>query len=781
MYCNQCNLEFPEGLRYCKWCGQELAKSRRVTSELRTCSACSAAIHPDWTFCKACGVRLVSTPPEPATAICSRCGAGNDPSALYCSVCGESLLLQVAPERAAPASQPGTAVIHHCESCGEHLEALTGYCKMCGAAVQPPAQPFGASSLLCGQCQSYSPIGSSACRVCGASLAGAGEGEEPEQARSSTLPDLADRIPNPEAVLTQMAPGADSEAALTETDLVKSGEQTAIFPMPETSAPPPAEKPVPPRSAFETVETRIPFLDLKPQGGAETGVLPGVAGASSDHVSTTHLNQSRTTGPVDPSEQDEQAPASAELSAPPADSPQASTQTEVIGRKPTATVEDKNATVESEVRLTQSIHGADESAATGFNTSMPTAAQGDGFTAPFGLNSSALERSWQDEEKTRNISQPETEALPAGSTPENKPAANKSAAKAENQSVKPTVEVPVPREPSKTESFYGDPYAQAPETAVLKDGFTPTRAVEAVPVETVYEPPPQKRDSLPIILSVIAGLILIGAAGLAVWWYTSPDPRTRSQAQPPAEPPPVTVPQAPAPAPTAATPSAPEGMVMVAAGTYTIGRDVKDNYESPAHSVTLPAFYIDRTEVTNSAYKKFVDATGHEPPGGWKDGTFPEGLDNHPVTGVSWQDAVDYATWAGKRLPTEEEWEAAARGSEGWLYPWGNEWKADLANIGTKSTREVGQFPGGASPSGALDMIGNVWEWTADEFHLYPGNTEEAPENIKQASLFRIIRGGAYDGSKLHTATYRGFVEADSRKYNKTGFRCARSAAGGGR
>src|SRR5215213_2245462 len=123
MYCNRCNLEFPEGLRYCKWCGEELVKVRRVTSELRTCASCSAAVHPDWTYCKACGVRIVSAAPEPATAVCGRCGAANGPSSIYCSVCGDSLLLQSESEKSSSASQPGTAVINHCESCGEHLES----------------------------------------------------------------------------------------------------------------------------------------------------------------------------------------------------------------------------------------------------------------------------------------------------------------------------------------------------------------------------------------------------------------------------------------------------------------------------------------------------------------------------------------------------------------------------------------------------------------------------------------------------------------------------------
>jgi formylglycine-generating enzyme required for sulfatase activity len=219
----------------------------------------------------------------------------------------------------------------------------------------------------------------------------------------------------------------------------------------------------------------------------------------------------------------------------------------------------------------------------------------------------------------------------------------------------------------------------------------------------------------------------------------------------------------------------PAGMVLVKAGDYVIGRDDGDIYARPKHIVTLSAFYIDRTEVTNAEYKKFVDATGHKAPEGWQGREYPQGQGDLPVTGVSWQDAADFAAWAGKRLPTEAEWEAAARGTDGRIYPWGNQWQIGLANIGTSGIVEVGRYKEGASPVGALDMIGNVWEWTADEFKLYPGSTAPMPASIKPGKIFRVIRGGAYDGNKMHDATYRGFVDA-SRGYDKTGFRCAKSA-----
>jgi formylglycine-generating enzyme required for sulfatase activity len=238
-------------------------------------------------------------------------------------------------------------------------------------------------------------------------------------------------------------------------------------------------------------------------------------------------------------------------------------------------------------------------------------------------------------------------------------------------------------------------------------------------------------------------------------------------------------------------------MVMIPAGVYTIGRDDESELESPRHTVDLPAFFIDRTEVTNADYGKFVDATSHRPPANWKGRTYPANRANYPVTGVTWQDAADYARWAGKRLPTEAEWEAAARGAEGRRYPWGNDWRASFANIDVKAAKDykpdeypdeikpAGQYPDGASAAGALDLIGNVWEFTADKFSLYPGNplrvdeirvgANRQPLKLERGKTYRIIRGGAFDGDREHDASYRGLVDA-SQPFPKTGFRCAKDA-----
>ncbi len=224
-------------------------------------------------------------------------------------------------------------------------------------------------------------------------------------------------------------------------------------------------------------------------------------------------------------------------------------------------------------------------------------------------------------------------------------------------------------------------------------------------------------------------------------------------------------------------PAAPAGMVYVPGGEFLMGRNASDGgdeYERPAHKVTVKPFFIDQDEVTNEDYAKFVKATNHRPPSNWANGSYPAGATRKPVTDVAWDDANDYAKWAGKRLPTEEEWEFAARGTDGRRYPSGNDWRpgdanADGANAGLV---DVGTYKG-KSPFGASDMVGNAWEWTASRLIAYPGGKlpEPASDNV------RVIRGGSYDeNANGATTTYRGFLKVSGDKYDKTGFRCVKDA-----
>lgn len=212
-------------------------------------------------------------------------------------------------------------------------------------------------------------------------------------------------------------------------------------------------------------------------------------------------------------------------------------------------------------------------------------------------------------------------------------------------------------------------------------------------------------------------------------------------------------------------------MIEIPAGEYMIGRNDGSEYEKPAHKVTLKAFAIDIREVTKQEYAKFVEATGRKPPEDWEKGKYP-GRGDEPVTGVDWNDAMEYAKWAGKRLPTEQEWEVAASGKEHFIYPWGNEWKDGKAN-----TREMGLSgpqPAGKldniSPFGLYDTVGNVWEWTASEPTPYPG----ARTKVADASKYRVVRGGAWNESaKTATTMGRNWVEKEV-KSPALGFRCAK-------
>lgn len=169
--------------------------------------------------------------------------------------------------------------------------------------------------------------------------------------------------------------------------------------------------------------------------------------------------------------------------------------------------------------------------------------------------------------------------------------------------------------------------------------------------------------------------------------------------------------------------------------------------------------------VTNAQYKRFVEATGHQPlPANWADGTFPEGKAEYPVVNVNWQDAAAFAAWAGKRLPTEQEWEKAARGPNGRIYPWGNSFNPANCNsreLGLNATTEVGQHANGASQYGIYDLAGNVWEWTATD--VFPDNDEA-----------KVIRGGCFANPRESVRTTTRAYERADRRRRDIGFRCAR-------
>lgn len=290
----------------------------------------------------------------------------------------------------------------------------------------------------------------------------------------------------------------------------------------------------------------------------------------------------------------------------------------------------------------------------------------------------------------------------------------------------------------------------------------------------------QRSDSRGAILVWIIIATLAVAAGFVAWWlWTSQKNLMRSAgplAQQSLQPTTGLLGATPQASPFLKQTAAPEGMVFVPGGTFKMGRDDGDDLERPAHIVEVKPFFIDRTEVTNEEYQRFISATKRQAPAHWVGGKIPAGQMKFPVVNVSWSDANAYARWTKERLPTEAEWEFAARGTDGRVYPWGNEWKADYANAGQGRRGrffEAGRYAPGASPFGALDMCGNVWEWTASDFKDYPGR--KIASSLAGAGL-KVIRGGAYDvGLKNATTTYRGAVSPD-RAYDKTGFRCARDA-----
>ncbi len=219
--------------------------------------------------------------------------------------------------------------------------------------------------------------------------------------------------------------------------------------------------------------------------------------------------------------------------------------------------------------------------------------------------------------------------------------------------------------------------------------------------------------------------------------------------------------------------------LYVPAGEFLMGSTDTDTNaaddEKPQHTVYLDSFWVMQTEVTNAKYGRCVTAGACTAPANkrWQESSYAD----HPVVNVNWKQAQSYCAWAGGRLPTEAEWEKAARGTDGWIYPWGNEapdaQRANFSN-NVRDTTPVGSYHAGASRYGALDMAGNVWEWTASLYKPYPDNRADSREDPISTDVL-ALRGGAWDNYQLHVrvaARYRNYPGFTNGSF---GFRCARS------
>jgi formylglycine-generating enzyme required for sulfatase activity len=234
-------------------------------------------------------------------------------------------------------------------------------------------------------------------------------------------------------------------------------------------------------------------------------------------------------------------------------------------------------------------------------------------------------------------------------------------------------------------------------------------------------------------------------------------------------------------------------MVLIPAGEFIMGTDKIDHEKThlkigavkplfldqhPSRKIHLDSYYIDKYEVTNEEYKKFLDSSGYdELPSHWEDGTYKEGTGRYPVTHVTWREALTYALWAKKKIPTEAHWEKAARGTDGRIYPWGDVYEKGKSNMdidGAKELVEVGMYPEDISPYKVYDLGGNVMEWTMDWYQPYPNSTYKNP---RYGKMLKVLRGNAFQkAGHYFLEAYRysfSRTEADPNDYfENVGFRC---------
>jgi iron(II)-dependent oxidoreductase len=750
MYCERCNAEFHEAMKYCKWCGQTLIERQGSTAPVQKCTSCATPIQEGWTFCNACGTKVTPVARLSSSPLCLRCGAVVSPGASNCVRCGH----RFTTERSALQNIGNR---QHCLTCGEVLDAGQMYCKTCGAPVQNASAPL--DSLL-----TPSTVGTQ---------------QNPPTSSVDAI----------EKTLLLDEPQAQANPGTPRTEIYQSFK-------PQTPQPPPdstidlrqqqkpvdstaAEKDAPfnPGKTIEYGALNIERTEAKPPSMTEVGDLPGDSILSASDLQLEPdpytLFQARQEALPSTSKSDEYI-----FEITPFEIP-----AEKVKEAPLN---------EPASRISADSEAANQKISTPDNQSSTMHLQMDAL--PFESTVQEDTGLLKPNRPTTKLSASELAKAPAREVPVQNPIPEST--NAIEQRVAPDQRLAPPQEPVRELLQEPVPIATQQVQARQPDRRSATpqqnhqQAATPWPQnqQSAATPTGKKKGGAPIGL-IAATILLVLLGGAAIWWFVLRKP-TGDVVSPNAN---TTVSNNTNSSSTAntntstantntgttSTPLVPEGMVAVAAGQYTIGREDGDDIEKPVHTVPLKAFFIDKTEVTNAEYKKFIDATGYQAPPHWKDKTFPQDQENFPVVQVNWQDANSYAQWAGKRLPTEAEWEAAARGLDGRKYPWGNEWNKAFANIGageSGSLLGVGRFPEGQSPFGAMDMIGNAWEWTADTLALYPGNTGKAPEEAN--SNYRVIRGGAFNGTKLNDASYRGYIEANAnrKELDKTGFRCAKDA-----
>lgn len=305
----------------------------------------------------------------------------------------------------------------------------------------------------------------------------------------------------------------------------------------------------------------------------------------------------------------------------------------------------------------------------------------------------------------------------------------------------------------------------------------------------------QSPDDLRLLPFAVAGLVCFTMAvvlGTGTWFVFGSHGRPKVQASIdtnlPASPTERTetaskeIPAAAAPSPEIVSPATtektlPEGVVGVAGGEIAIGGG---DSKLPIERVIVKDFSIAETEVTNAQYAEFVKESGHAAPSDWKDGQPPKGKENFPVTNVSFKDAVDFCKWMEKktgfpvRLPSEAEWEFAARGATANKYPWGGEWNKEAANSeesGGKVTA-VKSFALNRSPFGAFDMAGNVWEWTAEKVSKSDAVIDpRVKKALENGEVLRIVKGGSAFEKANQISVQSRYEIPESTKDAWVGFR----------